>query len=76
MPLASFLGVCKRTLPLDDCIDMLLEVIAVLIKSIALDPEESNISLPFLITVMYQVLVFRPSAVHVTVPKGYVFILL
>ena len=63
--LASFLGVCKRTLPLDDCIDMLLEVIAVLIKSIALDPEESNISLPFLITVMYQVLVFRPSAVHV-----------
>ena len=63
--LASFLAVCKRTLPLDDCIDMLLEVIAVLIKNIALDPEESNISLPFLITVMYQVLVFRPSAVHV-----------
>lgn len=54
----------KKDLALDTFIDTLLEHLAALIKEITSDKMESKIAVPFLVTLMYQAVVFRPSAVH------------
>lgn len=67
--LFQLLSNSKRTLPLDRCIDTLLENIAFLIKEISFDSSESNVAVPFLIAIMYQTIIFRPSAVQPMVLK-------
>lgn len=62
--LMSLLLQCKKTMTLDRYIDTLLESIAVLIKEISLHKQESNLAVPFLVAIMYQAIIFRPSAVH------------
>lgn len=62
--LVSLLMRCKRSLTLDKFIDVLLENLAVLIKEISLNKQESNLAVPFLVAIMCQTILFRPSAVH------------
>lgn len=54
----------KKNLSLDKFIDSVLEHLAALIKEITLDKKESNLAVPFLVILMHQVIIFRPSAVH------------
>ncbi|CAB4255880.1 similar to Saccharomyces cerevisiae YDR499W LCD1 Essential protein required for the DNA integrity checkpoint pathways [Maudiozyma barnettii] len=60
----------KRSLSLDKCIGILQEKIAFLIKSICFNEAESNIAVPFLLEIMYQIITFRPSAVRQYVLKN------
>lgn len=55
----------KQNLSLDICIDLLLEYIGTLIARIMDNKDESNLPIPFLVIIMYQVITFRPSAVSI-----------
>lgn len=54
----------KQDMTLDTVIDTLLEHLAALIKEITSHNMETKLAVPFLVTLMYQAIVFRPSAVH------------
>lgn len=56
---------CKQSMSLDRFIDTALESIALLIKEILFCKEESSIAIPFLVALMHQCIIFRPSAVPV-----------
>lgn len=60
-----FLG-CKRSMKLDDFIDTVLEHFAILMKAILVHEKESNLAIPFLVALMVQAVLFRPSAVSPT----------
>ncbi|SMN21280.1 similar to Saccharomyces cerevisiae YDR499W LCD1 Essential protein required for the DNA integrity checkpoint pathways [Maudiozyma saulgeensis] len=60
----------KKSLSLDKCIGILQEKIAFLIKTICFNETESNIAVPFLLEIMYQIITFRPSAVRQYVLKN------
>ncbi|AQZ18948.1 LCD1 (YDR499W) [Zygosaccharomyces parabailii] len=55
---------CKQNMALDAFIDILLEHLAALIKEITSHKQESKLAVPFLVSLMYQSIVFRPSAVR------------
>lgn len=63
-PLMKLILRWKKDMTLDKFIDTLLEHLAALIKEITSNKMESKIAVPFLVTLMYQAVVFRPSAVH------------
>ncbi|GAV48538.1 hypothetical protein ZYGR_0K00430 [Zygosaccharomyces rouxii] len=63
-PLMKLILRWKKDMALDKFIDTLLEHLAALIKEITSDKMESKIAVPFLVTLMHQAVVFRPSAVH------------
>ncbi|KAL3230443.1 DNA damage checkpoint protein LCD1 [Nakaseomyces bracarensis] len=57
-----FLG-CKKSMKLDDFIDTVLEHFAFLMKAVLVHEQESNLAIPFLVALMVQAVLFRPSAV-------------
>ncbi|CCD25749.1 Lcd1p NDAI_0F04310 [Naumovozyma dairenensis CBS 421] len=56
---------CKKGMKLDNFIDTLLEHIAVLIKEISFHEREFDLAVPFLVVIMFELVNFRPSAVHI-----------
>ncbi|EDO19114.1 hypothetical protein Kpol_2000p82 [Vanderwaltozyma polyspora DSM 70294] len=53
----------KKSAKLNNFIDTLLEHVGSLIIQISMDKKESNLAVPFLIVLMQQSMIFRPSAV-------------
>lgn len=60
----NFLSTNKTNLKLDNFINIILENFANLIKEISFNENETNLSIPFLVSLMFQTIQFRPSAVH------------
>lgn len=60
---------CKKALTLDKFVDLILETFALFIKEITINKKESKIAVPFLVVLMYQTTIFRPSAVQPTALK-------
>lgn len=57
---------CKKIMSLDKFVGLLLETLALLVKEITVNKNESKIAVPFLVVIMYQTIIFRPSAVQQT----------
>lgn len=64
--ITTFLLINKKNMKLDNFINIILENLANLIKEISLNENETSLSIPFLICLMFQTIQFRPSAVHYT----------
>ncbi|CCK70707.1 Lcd1p KNAG_0F00350 [Huiozyma naganishii CBS 8797] len=61
--LRRFMMVAKSKLNLDKFIDTFLENLVFLITKISYNSQESKLAVPFLIALMHQIIIFRPSAV-------------
>lgn len=64
--ITTFLLTNKKNMKLDYFINIILENLANLIKEISLNENETSLSIPFLVCLMFQTIQFRPSAVHYT----------
>ncbi|XDT31879.1 DNA damage checkpoint protein [Nakaseomyces glabratus] len=63
--IVDFLQSCKKNMKLNELVDSVLEHLATLIKAIIINDQELNFSVPFLVALMVQTILFRPSAVSV-----------
>lgn len=64
-----------KNLPLNKFIDSLFENTASLIKKILFHKKESDLSIPFLLSILHQFTIFRPSAVFpVTLKQAFLFV--
>lgn len=63
--IVDFLQSCKKNMKLNELVDSVLEHLATLIKAIIINDQELNFSVPFLVALMVQTILFRPSAVGV-----------
>ncbi|CCC66608.1 hypothetical protein NCAS_0A00480 [Naumovozyma castellii] len=63
----------EKSMNLDKFIDTSLENIAVLIKEISFHEKEPKLAVPFLVAIMYQLIIFRPSAVYTSILKDIFF---
>lgn len=67
--LMEFILRYKQSMPLDAFVDTLLEHLAVLVTKISVHQQELKMAVPFLIALINQVIIFRPSAVQYTTLK-------
>ncbi|AMD19526.1 HCL625Cp [Eremothecium sinecaudum] len=67
-PIRMMLFKMKGTMQLDMLVDSCLEKLAVLIRGITLK-NDCKFAVPFLVACMYQMIQFRPSAIHINALK-------
>lgn len=66
--LTQLLLQCKKTMPLDRLIKTIIDVLCSLIQEIMVS-KGSRLAIPFLLVIIYQTIIFRPSAVQQIVLK-------
>lgn len=67
-PLTQYLLQCKKAMTLDTLVESLIRVVSALIHEILIS-NGSNLAIPFLLVIVYQTIVFRPSAIRLPVLK-------
>ncbi|QLL31220.1 hypothetical protein HG536_0B00810 [Torulaspora globosa] len=66
--LTQYLLQCKKAMTLDTFIENLIRVLSALIQEIMVS-DGSNLAIPFLLVMVYQIIIFRPSAIRLAVLK-------
>ncbi|QLQ78733.1 hypothetical protein HG537_0B00820 [Torulaspora globosa] len=66
--LTEYLLQCKKAMTLDTFVKSLIRVLSALIQEIMVS-NGSNLAIPFLLVIIYQTIIFRPSAIRLPVLK-------